>query len=110
MIEWQKMLEVGGALLSTTAGLWLLEKIVSTWSKASDNKRLEEEAERTREHEERQNYRSQIHDDYMMLREEIKKIEAQLRVCEDERAKDRAELYRLREHLQLIQFQLDEKE
>lgn len=110
MIEWRQVLEVGGALLSTTAGLWLLEKIVSTWSKASDDKRLAEEAERTREHEERQTYLSQIHDDYMTLRKDLKAIEAQLRVCEDDRAKDRAELYRLREHLQLIQFQLDEKE
>jgi len=110
VIDWRQMLEVGGALLSTTAGLWLLEKVVSTWSKAGDNKRLGEEAARTREHQERQDYLSQIHDDYMTLRKDLKAIEVQLRACEDDRAKDRAELYQLREHLRLIQFQLDEKE
>ena len=110
MIEWKQLLEIGGTLLSTTAGLWVLEKLVSTWSKASDDKRRAQETAKTREHEEQQSYRSQIHDDYMTLRKDLKAIEAQLRVCEDDRAKDRAELYRLREHLQLIQFQLDEKE
>ncbi len=110
MIEWKQLLEVGGTLLSTTAGLWLLEKITSTWSKANENKRLAQEAIKAREHEEQQNYRSQIHDDYIRLREEMRAIEAKLRLCEDERSKDRAELYRLREQLQLMQLQLDEKE
>lgn len=110
MIEWQKIIEVGGALLSTTAGLWLLEKIVSQWGKNSDDKRAAEARQSQREHEELQTYRSQIHDDYVMLRSELKAVEDKLRICEDERSQDRAEMYRLREQLQLLQLRLDEQE
>lgn len=110
MIEWQKIIEVGGALLSTTAGLLILEKIIAAWSKRTDDKRLEIESQLEREHEERQTYLSQMREDYQSLRRDLKEIESKLHTCEDERLKDRAELYRLREQLQLLQFRLAENE
>lgn len=110
MIEWQKIIEVGGALLSTTAGLLILEKIISAWSKRTDDKRLEAASQLDREHEERQTYLSQMREDYQSLRRDLKEIEIKLHTCEDERLKDRAELYRLREHVQILQFRLDSRE
>lgn len=110
MIEWQKIIEVGGTLLSTTAGLLILEKIIAAWSKKNDDKRLEAESQLKREHEEQQTYHLQMREDYQRLRADIRAMETQLHTCEEERLKDRAELYRLREHVQILQLRLDEKD
>lgn len=66
--------------------------------------RVEEEA---REDQERAIYQSRLHDDYLYLREELRKTENLHRECERDRLRIEAELFRLREQVQILQFKHD---
>lgn len=67
-------------------------------------------ADEAREDEARVAYQAQLHEDWKYLREELRQSEERHRECEEDRMLAKAELYRMREQLQVMQFKIDHLE